>query len=146
MSSLLERDQQGFMADLTAKPTKMPLGYVRYGMDFFDPFNMLSVWLSGGRHSWSNPAYDDMVNAAAEFLGSTEERTAMFQDAERILVEDVPAVFVYHLTEVQFIKPWLMGPFKEPDENGIEAMHWPGFTTMSTVPEQLYIGADAPNR
>ena len=84
-------------------------------MDFFDPFNMLSVWLSGGRHSWSNEEYDTAVRAAAEFLGDTEERIKMFQDAERILVEDVPGVFVYHLNEVQFIKPWLAGDFKAPD-------------------------------
>jgi ABC-type transport system substrate-binding protein len=143
---LLERDAQGYMADLTAKPTQMQLGYVRYGMDFLDPFNMLSVWLSGGRHSWSNEEYDAKVLEAAEFLGDTEERIAMFQEAERILVEDVPAVFVYHGTEVQLIKPWVKGPFIEPDENGIQAMHWPAYTTMSTVPAELYIGEDAPNR
>jgi ABC-type transport system substrate-binding protein len=143
---LLEMDAQGFMSSLTAKPTQIPLGYVRYGMDFFDPFNMLSVWLSGGRHSWSNEEYDQKVLEAAEFLGDSEERIAMFQEAERILVEDVPGVFVYHGTEVQFIKPWLRGEFIEPDEDGIEAMHWPSYTTMSTVPAELYIGDDAPSR
>jgi peptide/nickel transport system substrate-binding protein/oligopeptide transport system substrate-binding protein len=143
---LVERDSPGYMADLTAKPTKMLLGFVRYGMDFFDPFNMLSVWLSGGRHSWSNPAFDEGVKAAAEFLGDPAERIAMFQAAERIMVEDVPCVFIFHGTEVQLIKPWLKGPFKEPDENGIAAMHWPSFATMSTVPSELYIGSDAPSR
>ena len=68
----------------------------------------------------------------------------MFQDAERILVEDVPAVFVYHGTPVQFIKPWVKGAALEPDANGITSIHWPGYTTMSTVPAELYIGADAP--
>ncbi|CAN5494180.1 ABC transporter substrate-binding protein [soil metagenome] len=143
---LLQRDAQGYMADLTAKPTQMLLGFVRYGMDFFDPYNMLSVWLSGGRHSWTSETFDTAILEAAEFLGPTEERIAMFNEAERILVEDVPAVFVYHGTEVQFIKPWLLGDFKEPDENGIAALHWPGYTTMSTVPANLYIGAEAPSR
>ena len=134
------------MAALTAKPTEILLGYVRYGMDFFDPYNMLSVWLSGGRHSWSNADFDAKVLEAAEFLGDPEERIAMFQEAERILVEDVPAVFVYHGTEVQFIKPWVTGPFIEPDNNGITAMHWPNYATMSTVPAELYIRDDAPGR
>lgn len=143
---LKNNDQQGFMAALTAKPTQIPLGFVRYGMDFFDAFNMLSVWLSGGRHSWSNPDYDTAVRAAAEFLGDPVERDAMFHDAERILVEDVPAVFVYHGNEVQFIKPWVEGAFKAPDANGIAAMHWPGYTTMSTVPAELFIAEGAPER
>ncbi len=143
---VVSQDQQGFMAELTAKPTQMSLGFVRYGMDFFDPFNMLSVWLSGGRHSWSNPDFDAGVRTAAEFLGDTEERIKMFQDAERILVEDVPAVFVYHGAEVQFIKPWVAGDFKAPDANGIAAMHWPGYTTMSTVPAELFMAEGAPER
>ena len=67
---------------------------------------MLSVWLSGGRHSWANPDFDQLVKDAASFTGPTDERIKMFQDAEKILVEDVPGVFVYHETPVQFIKPW----------------------------------------
>ncbi len=143
---LLEKDSQGFTAALNAKPTEIPLGYVRYGMDYLDPSNMLSVWKSGGRHSWVNAEYDAKLKEASEFLGSTEERIAMFQEAERILVADVPGVFVYHGTIAQFVKPWVKGAFIEPDANGIVSVHWPGFTTMSTVPQETYIGADAPDR
>jgi ABC-type transport system substrate-binding protein len=113
-------------------------------MDFLDPFNMLSVWLSGGRHSWSNPKFDDLVKKAASFTGDPAERTKMFQDAEKILVEDVPAVFIYHETPVQFAKPWVKGDVLKPDKNGIKALHWPGYTAMDTVPAELYIGKDAP--
>jgi peptide/nickel transport system substrate-binding protein/oligopeptide transport system substrate-binding protein len=134
------------MADLTAQPTQMSLGFMRYGMDFFDPYNMLSVWLSGGRHSWSNEEFDTAVLAAGEFLGDPAERIAMFEAAEKILVEDVAAVFVYHGTEVQFIKPWLAGDFIEPDKNGVAALHFPVFTTMSTVPAELFIAEGAPER
>lgn len=143
---LLEKSQQEFTAALNAKPTEIPLGYVRYGMDFLDPFNMLSVWLSGGRHSWSNPDYDAKVKAAAEFLGSTEERNAMFHEAETILVQDVPGVFVYHGKAIQFVKPWVKGSFLTPDSSGITAMHWPGYTTMTFNTAELYIGADGPDR
>jgi peptide/nickel transport system substrate-binding protein/oligopeptide transport system substrate-binding protein len=144
--SLLERDSQGFTAALNAKPTEILLGYVRYGMDYLDPSNMLSVWKSGGRHSWANADFDAKLKEASEFLGDPAERVAMFQEAERILVSDVPGVFVYHGTPVQFIKPWLKGDFLTADANGITSLHWPGFTTMSTVPEEIYIGAEAPNR
>jgi ABC-type transport system substrate-binding protein len=137
-------DQKTFMNALTAKPTQILFGMVSYGMDFLDPYNMLSVWLSGGRHSWSNPDFDKSVKQAASFTGDPAERTKMFQDAERILVEDVPGVFIYHETPVQLIKPWLKGPFKDPDKNGIASLHWPGYSTMSTVPAELYIGNDVP--
>jgi peptide/nickel transport system substrate-binding protein/oligopeptide transport system substrate-binding protein len=143
---LLQKPPAEYMAALTAKPTEILLGWVRYGMDFLDPFNMLGVWLSGGRYSWVNADYDTKVKAAAEFLGDPEERIRMFQEAERVLVEDVPAVFVYHGRYPQLIKPWVKGSFTEPDENGISSMHWPGYTTMSTVPAELYIGSDTPDR
>jgi peptide/nickel transport system substrate-binding protein/oligopeptide transport system substrate-binding protein len=143
---LLEKSQQEFTAALNAKPTQISLGYVRYGMDFLDPYNMLSVWLSGGRHSWSNADYDAKVKAAAEFLGTTEERNAMFHEAETILVQDVPAVFVYHGKAVQFIKPWVLGDFKAADSSGITAMHWPGYNTMDGNLAELYLGTDVPDR
>ena len=138
------QDSATFMDALTAKPTEILFGYVSYGMDFFDPFNMLSVWLSGGRHSWDNEEFDTLVREAAAFTGDPDERIEMFHEAERVLVEDVPAVWVYHVTPVQLIKPWVKGAFLEPDVNGITALHWPGFTGMSTVPAELYISNEAP--
>ena len=143
---LEEHDSAGFTTALNAKPTQILLGWVRYGMDYLDPSNMLSVWKSGGRHSWSNPDFDAKLKEASEYLGAPEDRIKLFQEAERILVEDVPAVFVYHGTRVQFIKPWLKGDFLTPDKNGISALHWPAYTTMDTVPEEIYVSSDAPDR
>ncbi len=138
------QDQKTFTDALNAEPTEILFGYVSYGMDYLDPSNMLGVWLSGGRHSWVNDDYDAKVKQATMFLGDDAERIAMFQEAERILVEDVPGVFVYYRTPVQLIKPYVAGEALEPDANGITAIHWPEFTTMSTVPGQLYITNDAP--
>ncbi len=140
------RDQDSFMDALTAKPTEILFGYVSYGMDFLDPTNMLGVWLAGGRHSWANDEFDEKVLAAASFLGPTEERLALFKEAERILVEDVPGVFIYHETPVQLIKPWVRGDALEPDESGNTSIHWPRYTTMSTVPGGLYITDEVPDR
>jgi len=81
------RDQDTFMDALTEKPTEVPFGYVSYGMDFLDPFNMLSVWLSGGRHSWVSEDFDTLVKDAASFTGDPAERVQTFQDAEKVLVE-----------------------------------------------------------
>jgi len=137
-------DRQAFYADLNAKPTKILFGWVSYGMDYFDPSNMLGVWLTGGRHSWSNPEYDKKVKEATTFLGPADQRIKMFQDAERILVSDVPAVFAYFITTIQFMKPYVKGDALTADKNGIAAIHFPGFSTADTVLEGLYVTKDAP--
>jgi ABC-type oligopeptide transport system substrate-binding subunit len=140
------RDQKLFTDSLNAKPTEIPFGYVAFGMDFLDPVNMLSVWKSGGRHSWSNPDFDKGLEEAGSFLGDPAQRIEMFKAVEKILVEDVPGVFVYHYTPVQMIKPWVKGDFILPDDNGITSLHWPGYSSMDTSPSELYISSDASNR
>ncbi len=65
--------------------------------------------------------------------GDPGERTRMFQEAERILVEDVPGVFVDHETPVRLVKPWVRRAVLEPDKNGFTSIHWPGYTAMSTI-------------
>ena len=141
---ILNQDNPTFTEAMNAKPTEILFGYVSYGMDFLDPLNMFSVWFTDGRHPWNNAEFDALVREAAAFTGAEEERIAMFQEAERMLVEDVPAVWIYHATPIQLIKPWVKGAFLEPDANGITAMHWPNYASMSTVPSELYIAADAP--
>jgi peptide/nickel transport system substrate-binding protein/oligopeptide transport system substrate-binding protein len=140
------RDQALFTAALNAKPTEIQFGFVSYGMDFLDPINMLSVWRSGGRHSWVNEDFDSKLAEAGSYNGDPADRLEMFKEVERILVEDVPGVFIYHTTPIQLIKPWVTGDFKTADANGITAMHWPNYTTMSTVPEELYISNEVPGR
>ncbi len=134
-------DRNAFYADMKT----IQFGWVSYGMDFFDPSNMLSVWKTGGRHPWSNEEYDRLYDEASNFLGDPEERINMFKEVERILVEDVPAVFTYFQTPIQLIKPYVGGPALEPDVNGIAAWHWPGFFGGANPNvRELYITADAP--
>jgi ABC-type transport system substrate-binding protein len=137
-------DRQAFYDAMNAKPTEILFGWVSYGMDYFDASNMLSVWLTGGRHPWSNEEYDRLVNEATTSLEDEETRNAMFQDAERILVEDVPAVWAYFETPIQLVKPYIIGPGLEADVNGITAVHWPEFVGFGTAIEEIYISADAP--
>ena len=137
-------DPQAFYAAMNADPDEILFGFISYGMDYFDPSNMLGVWHSTGRHSWANEEYDQMVDEATTSLEESETRLAMFQDAERVLVEDVPAVFTYFATPIQLVKPYLTGPALEPDTNGIQAVHWPGFATNGSAVYELYVSADAP--
>jgi ABC-type transport system substrate-binding protein len=97
------------MDALNAKPTGVQFGLISYGMDYLDPSNMLGVFLSGGRHTWSNAEFDALVKEAGSFTGDPTERVKMFQDAEKILVEDAGGVFVYHQTPGDLIKPYPQG-------------------------------------
>lgn len=130
-------------AAFTAQIRTIPFGAVSYGMDYLDASNMLGVWHKG-RHPYDSPEYNALFEQADTFTGPSEERLALFQQAERVLVTDVPAVFVYHETPIQAIKPYVTGPFLEPDRNGLVNQHWPGFAAFCTVPSELYIRNDAP--
>ncbi len=114
-------------------------------MDFLDPANMLGVFKSGGRHTWSNPAFDELFAKAASFTGDPAERTKMFQDAEKILVEDLGGLFVYHVTPGDLIKPYLAGPALEPDKAGMAGWHWPYFSSYSDLLSGVYITNDVSN-
>ncbi|MCB0151980.1 MAG: peptide ABC transporter substrate-binding protein, partial [Caldilineaceae bacterium] len=135
-------DFKAYMDEMNAKPTQMQFTLISYGMDYLDPSNMLGVFLSGGRHPWSNADYDALVKEASAFLGDPGERTQMFQDAEKILVDDAAFVFAYHQTPGDMIKPYLKGPSLEPDANGVAAWHWPGFSSFSDLLSGVYISND----
>jgi ABC-type transport system substrate-binding protein len=139
------KETKTFMDALNAKPTQVQFGMVSYGFDFLDPYNMLSVWLGGGRHNWNNAQFDDMVKKAASFTGDPAERVKMFQEAEKLLVSDVPAVFVYHRTVADLYPPYLKGSELDPDKNGFAAIHWPGYANMSTLIGSMYISKDVAN-
>jgi len=140
------KDTKLFMDNLTAKPTKILFGFLSYGMDFVDPYNMLSVWLSGGRHSWANKDFDQKVKDAAAFTGDSNQRIKMFQDAEKILVSDVAGAFIYHTTQVQLLKPYIKGDALDADKTGNKSIHWPGYTTASLVPNGFYMTKDVSKR
>jgi ABC-type oligopeptide transport system substrate-binding subunit len=137
------KEYKTFMDSLNAKPPQIQFGMVSYGFDFLDPSNMLGVWVSGGRHNWNNTQFDDMVKKAAAFNGDPAARTKMFQDAEKVLVSDVGGVFIYHRTVADLYKEYLKGADLEPDKNGFAAMHWPNYSSGSTMVSTLYISKDA---
>jgi len=133
-------DRDAFYQDMKT----IQFGWVSYGMDYLDPSNMLGIWKTGGRHPWSNAEFDQLVDEASVSLGDPDARNEVFKQAERILVEDVPAVFTYFVTPIQLIKPYVTGPALEPDNNGIAAIHWPGFEFNGSALREIWISSDAP--
>jgi ABC-type transport system substrate-binding protein len=136
-------DSPTFMSRLTGKPSKIPFGWISYGMDYFDSSNMLGVWLQpGGRHTWDNAQYNQLVTTGSELAGDPAKRTQTMQAAEKLLVSDVPAVFVYHSLIGQLFKPFLKGAPLAADKFGYTGEEWPGFASMTQLPEQEYNTTD----
>jgi ABC-type transport system substrate-binding protein len=139
------KENKTFTDALNAKPTQIQFGMVSYGMDFLDAYNMLSVWLGGGRHNWNNAQFDELVKKGGSFTGAAAERTKIFQDAERLLVTEAPGVFIYHRYQSDIYRPYLKGSELEPDQNGVAAIHWPGYSNYSAVVGSMYISKDVAN-
>ena len=133
-----------FMDGINAKPTQIQFGLVSYGIDFLDPSNMLGVWLTGGRHNWNNKTFDDLVLNAAE---STDQvgRIKQFQDAEKLMVEEAPAIWIYHRTVADLVKPYVKGAALEPNVSGSAGLQWPGYSAFSDAMSTLYNTQDITN-
>jgi ABC-type transport system substrate-binding protein len=123
----------------------LPFYMVSYGFDYLDPSNMLGIWTSTGRHAWKNDTFDQMVKDASALTGDPAARDQMFKDAEKILVEDVGAIFVYHATPGNIYKPYLKGSELEADKVGLAAWHWPGLEDIGMLFPTLYISEEVSN-
>ena len=139
---LQTKDQSAFMADLNAKPTKVTFGWISYGMDYFDATNMLSVWKGGGRHNWNNATFDRLVQEGGKITDNLERRSQMMKEAEKLLVEEAPGVFVYHQLVGQLHKPYRKGEHLAPNKYGYDGAQWPGEGTATLALNTLYMGKE----
>ena len=83
------------------QPKTTPLFDLAWSADFADPSNFLDVLFHSSRfdannHSfYANPRFDALVERARTMRAS-DERTRLLVDAERMLVDDAPMIFLYH--------------------------------------------------
>jgi oligopeptide transport system substrate-binding protein len=107
----------------------MQIALVPYEFDFVDGSNLLGVWGGcepegadwtemPGRHTWYSKEYDDLLCEAGSMIGDEARRNELYQQAERILVEDVGILPIYHAILNAMVKPDITGPKLEPDANG----------------------------
>ena len=113
------------MSALLARPTQLTFYGVDYGMDYLDPANLLgTLWKSDGRHSWRNAEFDQLATEANSLVGDPERRTQLYKDAEKILVDDVGAVFFFHRIQGDLFKPYLQGGFRDLNAQGLPGWQW----------------------
>ena len=92
---------------------EVQLMWVRWYADYPDPNDM--QWLvfygghtSGRRQVWQNDAFDRLVNDA-KGVTDRARRMQMYRDADRVMLEDGAAIFVYHPYNYALLKPRVAG-------------------------------------
>lgn len=118
-----------------------------YEYDYPDPSNMLTGLFRSGaapegkvepwgspRHPWKSDEFDTLVTAAGS-ESDVKTRIQQFQDAERLLVEDIGAIFLAHQVVFQIWWPWLVG--MAPDKTGNSVFRWLDISRF-----QMYIHKD----
>lgn len=140
--------QKDYMADLLkrgpdGKPdTTIDFGYISYGMDYLDPSNMLTVMKGsdlGGRHTWNNKQYQELL-AKAGPMTNIEERTKLYQQAEKLMVEECAFIWCIHRTPVNLWKPYIKGAPMEPGKINVNrGVAWPNIGAMNGSASEIYI-------
>ncbi len=85
----------------------------RYGWigDYNDPFTFAEILES--KHglndmSYDNPRYDELLSRAAR-EADPAARMALLEEAERVMLDDMPVIPMYYYVSKKLIKPWVAG-------------------------------------
>ena len=89
-----------------------------YEYDYLDPSNFYGIFYNGGRHDHRVQAYDDLV-AAADANPVWEERLALYQQAEQVLIDNASMVPLVHPITVSVVSDALSGPGVTPNSQGM---------------------------
>jgi oligopeptide transport system substrate-binding protein len=114
--------------DINTAPQMFILGWCA---DYPDPQNWLSVyWKTGGfgeRIAYSNADFDALVNQA-DTEGDPAKRAELYQQAQDVLVNSIPAAFMYNNVNTYLVKPWVTGIKTTPQDSG-----WAGIYSPLTI-------------
>ncbi|TVZ39310.1 oligopeptide transport system substrate-binding protein [Alteromonadaceae bacterium 2753L.S.0a.02] len=78
---------------------------------FADPMDLLAPFSTGHEMNspdWQNPAFDELVTSAKKEL-NTEKRMAILEQAEEILLDQVPVIPIYYYSYSYLISPAVKG-------------------------------------
>jgi oligopeptide transport system substrate-binding protein len=95
--------------------------------DYPDPENFADVLFHTGvpqnHGGYSNPELDALLEAARVEPDVTK-RIAMYQQAERIIVDDAPVLFLTHSLSYQLVQPYVKGFVYTPISISLERYLW----------------------
>ena len=73
--------------------------------DYPDPFTFLDMMVTNrgnNKTGWSNSAYDEILNNAASKI-STKQRYKLYEEAEKILIDELPVIPLYTYTRTYLL-------------------------------------------
>jgi oligopeptide transport system substrate-binding protein len=79
--------------------------------DYLDPNTFLDMMVTDGENNgtgWSNAEYDRLI-AAARAESDEAKRLELLQQAERILMDEMPIIPMYHYVAKNLVKPYVRG-------------------------------------
>ena len=80
--------------------------------DYVDPNNFLDLFISGGGNNntgFRSDDYDDLILRQAPNATTREARYALFQKAEKMLMEEMPIIPIYTYTSKHLTHPSVKG-------------------------------------
>lgn len=107
--TLENQDWKVYLANKRIKNYQMArLGWMG---DYYDPNTFLDLFVTNGGNNdtgWSNARYDELIRLASQAT-SQEERYAYFQEAEALLVAEVPILPIYTYAWNRLVQPSVKG-------------------------------------
>lgn len=73
--------------------------------DYIDPMTFTDMWVTKGGNNqtgWANPAYDKLIETA-KTSGDVKVRMQAMHDSEKLLMEDMPILPIYHYVRVRMV-------------------------------------------
>lgn len=93
----------------------VPLFMVGYNYDYVDPSDFMDLFVTGGRHAWSNADYDKTV-AAADSSFDQAARGTLYEKSQQIMAAQVPASFLYVPVNTSLYNPKIVNPATLPEQ------------------------------
>jgi oligopeptide transport system substrate-binding protein len=87
-----------------------------WSADYLDPNTFLDMYVTGGEHNntgWSNAEYDRLIDAA-KAEPDVDARMKMLNDAERILMDELPIIPLYFFVSKDMVEPHVRGFYNNP--------------------------------
>jgi ABC-type transport system substrate-binding protein len=109
---ILKQIAWGPLLEAIRQPQTVPLFLLAWEADFPDPENFLDVllskkqWGSNNDTFYSDPKVEELL-AEAKPIADMNKRYQLYREAEQIIVEQVPWVFLYHPVNYILLQPWV---------------------------------------
>ena len=115
--SLYNQEWKVYMDALTS--TNFQLARGGWIADYVDPHVFLDIWMTGGgnnKANWGNPEYDRLLRRSLD-AKTNEARFEIYQQMEKILIDEMPAIPIFFYTYPRLISPKVKGYFTTLTDN-----------------------------